>query len=63
MTQKTAKKKTGRPRVGQPLSITLTQEQLAWIESQVSKFPGYSRTSFIRAVIHGAMIADRKAGK
>lgn len=44
----------GRPRVGQAISITLTETQLEWIDTQL--LPGGSRAAFIRAVIHAAMV-------
>lgn len=50
------KKKTkgpGRPRIGQPISLTLTEEQREWVDAQV--VPGGTRTEVIRRLIHEAM--------
>lgn len=50
----------GRPRVGEAISITLTKDQLAWIDTQL--LPGASRAAFIRYLIHVAML-QAKADK
>ncbi len=43
----------GRKRIGQPISITLTDEQRAWIDSQIE--PGGTRTEVIRRIIQRAL--------
>jgi hypothetical protein len=49
----------GRPRVGTAISMTLTKDQLAWIDTQL--LPGASRAAFIRSLIHAAMLQFKKA--
>ncbi len=46
-------KKAGRPRLGQPISITLTDEQLAWVDKQV--IDEGSRAEVVRNIIRDAM--------
>lgn len=47
------KAKMGRPKVGSPISVTLTEGQLTWIDGQL--IPGGTRAAFIRELIHRAM--------
>ncbi len=51
-------KKAGRPRLGQPISITLTDEQLAWVDAQV--IDDGSRAEVVREIIREAMAAAGK---
>lgn len=44
-----------RKRVGQPISITLTDEQRDWIDAQIP--PGSTRTEVVRRIIQAAMEA------
>lgn len=53
------KKKPGRPRIGQPISLTLTKEQKEWIDSQIE--PGGTRTQVIRRIITEAMKNEKNA--
>lgn len=46
-------KKRGRPKIGAPISITLTDEQRAWLEKNIP--PGSTLTAFVRAIIQGAI--------
>lgn len=50
---KPANKKPGRKRIGQPISLTLTPEQRAWIDAQIA--PGETRTQVLRKIIQQAM--------
>jgi Arc/MetJ-type ribon-helix-helix transcriptional regulator len=47
------KQKKGRKRIGQPISITLTEEQRAWVDSQI--VAGGTRTEVIRKIIQQQM--------
>ena len=51
----------GRKRVGQPISITLTDDQRAWVDSLVP--PGGSRARVVRDLIAAAMRSDRAKAK
>jgi len=55
---KSVKPKVGRPRVGQPISITLTDAQREWVDAQIP--PGGTRTQVMRAIVHAAMAAAPK---
>lgn len=55
--KKTRKSKAGRKRIGQPISVTFTDEQRAWIDSQVE--PGGTRTEVIRRIVQKAMENER----
>jgi hypothetical protein len=50
-----------RQRIGQPISLTLTPEQKAWVDSKIE--PGGTRTEAIRKIIHDAMKRDQKKEK
>lgn len=56
------KKTRGRPRVGAPISITFTAEQLAFLESLVP--PGGTRARVLRDIVQALMDKRprRKAG-
>jgi len=43
----------GRPRVGRPISITITDEQKAWLEAR--RLPGESLCMAVRRVLSEAM--------
>ncbi len=43
-------------RIGQPISITLTDEQRAWVDAQIP--PGETRTQVVRALIQAAMTGE-----
>lgn len=45
--------KRGRPKLGAPISIVLTDEQRDWLEAQLT--PGNSLASVVRRVIQEAM--------
>lgn len=55
------KKKVGRPRIGQPISVTLTDEQKAWVDAQIP--PGGARTEVIRDLVEQAIADDRRPRK
>ena len=46
-------KKISKKRIGQPISITLTDKQRAWIDSQIPD--GGTRTEVIRSIIQQQM--------
>jgi len=48
-----SKKKAGRKRIGQPISITVTPQQRKWLEAQIP--PGGTLTEAIRAIFQKAM--------
>ncbi len=48
------KRKPGRQRIGQPISITLTDDQREWIDGQID--PGGTRTEVIRQIIQETMV-------
>jgi hypothetical protein len=52
-----AKPPRGRPRIGQPISITLTEEQRDWIDAQIT--PGGTRTEVFRRIIAAAMKGEK----
>lgn len=58
--KKKQKPKAGRPRIGQPISITLTEAQKDWIDSQIQE--GETRTQVVRRIINEAMNKDTKWG-
>lgn len=45
--------KAGRPRIGQPISITVTDDQRAWIDAQIP--PGGTRTAVVREILAAAI--------
>lgn len=49
--------KRGRRRIGQPISITLTDEQRAWVQAQVK--PGETKMVVIRNLIQREIEADK----
>ena len=51
--------KPSRKRIGQPISITLTLEQIAWIMAQVQ--PGETKMTVIRQIIQEAMDKQNSA--
>lgn len=51
----TKKKKAGRHRIGQPITVVLTEEQRKWIDAQVKG--GATRASVIRGIIEEARLA------
>lgn len=51
MKKKTEKR--GRKRIGQPISITVTDDQRAWLEAQVPE--GGALTEVVRRIITEAM--------
>ncbi len=53
MSKKTKRPKIGRPRIGQPISITLTEAQKEWVDSQIQE--GETRTQAVRRIINEAM--------
>jgi hypothetical protein len=50
------KTKAGRPRVGTPVSITLTEAQLEWIWDQIPE--GGTFTQTVRSIIDKVRLAD-----
>lgn len=51
--KKPSKAVVGRPRIGEAISITLTDEQRAWVDAQIP--PGGTRTSVVRRLVDAAM--------
>lgn len=58
---KKKKETRGRKKIGTPISVTLTPEQEAWVDSQIE--PGGTRTQAIRRIIQKAMDSFKKSGK
>ncbi len=56
-----ANRTKGRPKIGQPISVTLTPEQKAWIDSRIR--PRGTRTEVIRMIIQHAMTSSRWRGR
>ncbi len=54
------KNKAGRRRVGQPISITLTDEQRIWIDSKIPA--GGTRTEVVRGLIEAALMDAEDLG-
>lgn len=50
-----------RKRIGQPISITLTPELKAWIDSKIEH--GGTRTEVIRRILSDAMGKDKPKSK
>ncbi len=55
---KKKKAKIGRPKIGEPISITLTAEQKAWVDDQIEE--GGTRTQVVRGIIDREMRASWK---
>jgi hypothetical protein len=48
--------KPGRPRIGQTFSVTVTDEQLAWLDAKASD--GTPRAEIVRQLIAAAMCGE-----
>lgn len=54
-------KPIGRPLLGQPISLTVSDEMREWIDSKI--VPGGTRTEVIRKIVNDAMKRDQKKEK
>ena len=52
------KRGPGRTRIGQPISITLTDEQKDWLIRLIT--PGNTLTGIVRSIIQAEMEKDKK---
>ncbi len=58
---KNKKPRGGRERVGEPISITVTDAQRDWLDSRIP--PGGNRASLVRAIIQAEIDRDARRVK